>query len=140
MAKKNLKHSGQFKKGNQAAKGHGRPELPPDVKRARELNSNEFTRLATKYLYMNDIELEAAEISEEVPQIEKLVISMIIKAHHGDHNCVKLLLERTIGPPPEAPKTVNHNFNFSHLPAETVIDIGKEAIRFLEETPEDRER
>lgn len=133
MAKKKLKHAGQFKPGNKAAKGKGRPPVPPEVKAARDLNRNEFTRLVTELFYLTEWELKAVERSATTPQIKKIVCSMIRHAQKGNDRALKLLLERTIGPVPEAPKQIthDHNFNLDGRPLGEAIALGKAAVAYL---------
>lgn len=114
----------------------GRPVEAPDIKQARALTKAAFLSLLNKYIFHTEDELEAISGDRTVPAIDKMVIAIIRKGI-TDADTVRLnfLAERLVGKVENAPQ--DYNFNFQMLPREQVIELGKEAIRYLEGNKEE---
>lgn len=130
------KSSTSFKKGNKASKGKGRPKMPADVKAARKLSHIEFNRIANRYLYSTEEQIDEALNSPETPMIERMVLAVIKKGIvDGDQMRLTMLLDRTIGKVKEADKT--HIVRFESMSEGQILELGREAIKYLESADDD---
>jgi hypothetical protein len=121
-----------FKKGNQAAKGHGRPKLPPELQLIKKLKNTEVKAIMNKYLAMDLNELAyVLKKNNPIPMIDRIIAGIIYEAsEERDHSRFDFLLNRVVGKVPDQ-KDFNFNFNFEAMPTEEVIEIGKDAIKYL---------
>lgn len=135
MPKKDPKENLRPFKPGQSGNPGGRPKLPDDIKEARKLNQVELERIVNKYLYMDREAVKAAISSPKTPMMELMVASIVAQAaQKGDHLRLDFVLNRMIGKVKDE-KDHNHNFNVSlrGMPREDVIEIGKDALRYLQD-------
>ena len=132
---KNIKTIGrQFQPGNKAALGN--KKLPPDVYEARRMTATDFARLVTRYLKFDRAQIEAAKANPDAPMLEVLVANMVYQASvKSDFNRANFLLDRVIGKPKHS-VSADLSFNFTQMPREKVIEIGMDAIHYLQTSPE----
>lgn len=124
----------KFKPGQSGNPG-GRPKLPDDIKEARKLNQVELERIVNKYLYMDREAVKAAISSPGTPMMELMVASIVAQAaQKGDHLRLDFVLNRMIGKvKDEKDHNFNLNMNLRAMPREDVIELGKDAIRYLQD-------
>jgi hypothetical protein len=78
--------------------GPGRPPLPEDIKKARELNKDELTRVLNDFIYLSKGEIEEKILNSSTPMLELLVASILKKGiDFGDHMRLSFLLDRLVG-------------------------------------------
>ena len=89
-----------FPKGNSYSPG--RPRVPEDVKLARQMNKEEFTRLCNKYINCSGDELAAILKDKSTPAIALIVVQILAKGiHAGDERRLRFFLDYMIGKPTE---------------------------------------
>jgi hypothetical protein len=87
-----------FQKGNSFSKGYGRPKVPDDVKEARKMNANEFTRILNKYIGMTISDLIKTSKDPATTAFDLLVIKIVTEAvRHGNLSYFNCLVDRLIG-------------------------------------------
>lgn len=87
-----------FKKGNKAAEGKGRPQVPPELKAARKLTRPQVELVFTKYLHATPAEVDAVLASPDTPFIDRIVLAIAQRAlDDGDQAALNFMLDRTIG-------------------------------------------
>lgn len=97
---KGRKTGGRDIKEGQVLNPNGRPVVPPDLKKAREMNKDEFERIANKFLYMNQDEIKYQMAYGELSMIELAVCQLIvIGVNKGDPWRLGFLLDRLLGKP-----------------------------------------
>lgn len=130
MAKAKKKPRGKpFKPGNKAAKGKGRPSLPPEVKAAKKLTRAALEELLHRYVHMTKLELAARKKAEDASQLELMVIGIIeAGAKWGDSHRLNFLLDRLVGKVAE-PVDITHRLG--KLTRDELLAAGEEAIAFL---------
>ena len=85
-----------FKKGGPP--GPGRPQLPEDIKKARELNTVELTRILNELVYCSKGELEAKIKNPATDMLEVIGASILLKgADFGDPMRLNFILDRLVG-------------------------------------------
>ncbi len=127
-----------FEQGNAASKGRGRPPMPEDLKATQELTPAILRRKLSKYLGMTKGLLLPIIENEYTPRIDVIIARIVYKAASGaDEKRLDFLLNRLIGKVAEPPKEIN--LNLSGLPKQELIEIGKQAVHFLEANPEEAE-
>lgn len=86
-----------FEPGNNF--GKGRPPVPDDLKRARNLNKIELERLINKYMRMTVNDIKKALKNDNLSGIDRLVCSILAGAiAKGDHTRAGFILDRSVGP------------------------------------------
>ena len=91
-----------FEKGHPPTPGGGRPRVPEDVKLARQMNKEEFTRLCNKYVNCGADELKAIMKDPTTPAIVLIVVQILAKGiQHGDDRRLRFFLDYMIGKPTE---------------------------------------
>lgn len=139
MAKGTKTGGRNFKPGNKAASGKGRPPLPPDLKEAKLLTNTAFMALVQRFLVMDWTTLQAHLQNPTTPMLEVIVGSIVAKAATGsDHARLDFLLQRLIGKVQEPPQQHQH-FNFNMMPRAQVIAMGQEALAFLKRAEKEDE-
>jgi hypothetical protein len=130
--KANLKPFKPGQSGNPA----GRPKTPDDILKANRLTAETFARQINKYLHLTVDELNADLSRPDASMIDLLVGGMVMKAAKDhDWQRANFILDRIIGKVKDPDQNVTvSTYNFSMLPREQVIELGKEAIKFLEDT------
>lgn len=129
---------GRFKPGNQAGKGHGRPQVMPEVKAIRQVNKAKVESLINHFMSIPLAEVIAIAASSETLGLEAMIATVVIKAiESGDHARLNYLIERLIGKVPDAPKDIR--IHLSSMPQAQVVTLGREAIAFLEGVIDDSE-
>lgn len=102
MARVNPPKETQFKKG-QVANPSGRPKMPPDLKKATKITSQDFIRTGTRLIYYTKAQLKKVMNDPKSTALEMLIASIIFKGvTQGDHKRLDFLLDRLIG------KVTNH--------------------------------
>lgn len=77
---------------------NGRPRVPVEIKESRLLTHYKFEQLCNKFLEMNFNELEPLSKSKDIPMIELMIISCIVKGiKEGSTKHLDFLLNRLIG-------------------------------------------
>lgn len=126
-----------FEKGNIAGVGHGRPKAPPDIPKVKALTNTELQAIINAYMAMDEAELKVLVETPGTPMIRVIIANLILKASQGDHFKLEFMLNRLIGKVPDQPKDVNLNFNM--LPKADVIEVGKQAVAYLEAGDDEEE-
>ena len=119
-----------FKKG-QVANPKGRPPDPPELKELRKLTRASFQLYLNKYIHMTESSLDRLKDDKSLSGIEKMVVSIVLRAiKDADTTRLNFLAENLLGKLKEPDQ--NHNFNFHMMPRQKVIEMGKEAIKYLQ--------
>lgn len=122
-----------FKKG-QTGNPHGRPPLSLEAKRLINLTRDEYAKLTTRFLFMNEEELNTIVNNKDAANLDRWVAKLIARGMEDrDHMILNAILNRVIGKEVEPPKDVNVFVQqLQAMPTREVIELGKEAIKFLE--------
>ena len=115
----------------------GRPKHPEDILKVRPLTNVEFQAILNSYLTMDKDELKALAEAPGTPMLRVIMANLILSAGKGDQFRLEFMLNRLIGKVPDQPKDVNLNFNM--LPKDQVIEVGKQAVAFLEAGDDEEE-
>ncbi len=76
----------------------GRRKTPPDLLKARTINTFELERVVNKYLYSTEDELKEAEKHPETHMLDRMIISIMQKAvRAGDQGRLDFVLCRMLG-------------------------------------------
>lgn len=95
-----------FEKGNQAAVGHGRPIVPPEIKRIKKYTAQELEELITALFTMSKAEVYSFLGRSDGPAIKHAVASVLSNAiENGSGAQLESLLNRIIG---KVKDTVKH--------------------------------
>lgn len=147
MAKKAKTGGRNWKKG-QSGNPAGRKKVPEDVKQAIALTKQSelltrvrFQALLNTYVHLTEAELTQVTENPNTPALDHIVIN-IIQRTKSDADTFRLnfILDTLIGKAPAAPQEHNFNFNLTELPRKQVIDLGTEAIKYLQEAERGRGR
>lgn len=115
----------------------GRPKTPEALRKVKALSPDTVNRMLNKYGQMTVEELKAAIADPSTPALELTIASILMNAiKEGDYARVEFFLNRTIGKVKEEKEV---NVNLHHLPQSEVITLAKEAIEYLEASPESAE-
>lgn len=120
-----MSKKGQFKPGNKAAVGHGRPRISPDVKRVRNALFDEIAR-AVDTLQLPKEEA-VAELGKKDGSILYGILARAIK--NDDYKIVQDFMERLIGKPKQSVQleadvnNTNVDAKFKDLPKEKIERI-----------------
>lgn len=123
---KGKKVGGKDWEKGQSGNPNGRPPLPPDVREARRLTTEEFTKLANKYLYMTEEEITAVLGGSPV-LMEQIVAKMALAAGENVQKA-DWFLNRLIG---KVPDVIDATFNAKKLTDEELLEASKEAMKLL---------
>lgn len=86
-----------FKKGKSGNPG-GRPKLPEELRKAKEMTKADFLDIATKFLKLTKEELQAKAKDPKTTAVELVVASVIAKCiSTGDQKRINFLLEWMFG-------------------------------------------
>lgn len=99
------------------------------------LTADKYKQLVDRYWQMPLVEIQAALANPTLSAGEHMVASVISHAiESGDTTRIEALLSRVIGKVKDE-KDHNMNFNVSlrGMPREDVIEIGKDALRYLQD-------
>lgn len=84
----------------------GRPKVPEELKKARQLNRFDFEKILNKYASMNGSEINLALKSGMLQILELIVAKILAKAYtDGDHRRMDFILDRMIGRVPDIQDT-----------------------------------
>ena len=127
----------KFTKGDPRINRKGPPRKPADLKKADDELSNHILELKIKkFLAMQKDELQNVIKDTKTTMIDLTLCSIIAKAATGaDEKRLDWVITRLLGKVKE-PET-NINLNFNQMPREQVIDLGKDAIKYLEASKDD---
>lgn len=123
-----------FQPGNKAAIGHGRPNLPEDLKGIQEITAEVFRKKLTVFLNMRFADVEELADSPELSTLDALLVGVIVKAvRDGDDRRLNALLDRQIGKVKvEIESTHNFNSTMKNMTTIELISLGRKAVEFLE--------
>lgn len=83
-----------FQKGNQLAKGHGRPPVPDDLRKGRKLTKVKIEEILNRFMNLGEDEAKPSGLTK----LEKLVYTILDKAiREGDQKRLDFILDRLIG-------------------------------------------
>lgn len=121
------------------AGGPGRPRIPSEIKAASSLTIAEARAKLNEFLAVPIPELELIMKDPTRPAIDLWVCRIVLLGiKEGDERRLDFMLSRLIGPIPKEPvNPININLNLDSMPKERVIEIGKEAIKYLEESEDE---
>jgi hypothetical protein len=126
---------GSFKKG-QSGNPSGRFK-DKELQELRRLSTAEFTKSINKFFYLTQDQLKEEIKKPELPMIDLLVGTMLARAvKDQDPQRAQFLLDRSIGKVKDVVEMNSVQLNFSMMPRERVIEMGQEAIKFLQEAKE----
>lgn len=94
---------------------NGRPALPSDVLKARNMNAIEFTRIINDFMRMSLEDVEKITQDKSETMLRKLLAHGFIHACAGNKTWADLILDRSVGP-------VKNELNLNVLPKPTVIE------------------
>lgn len=113
----------------------GRPKVDKDLQEARKITKTEFLNIMTEYLSMRTDTLERIVDDKSKPVLHVLIGKIALTAiEFGDPKRLEFFMDRMIGPVPKEQPAVNLSINIQNLPPERVIQLGKDAIKYLEES------
>ncbi len=128
MAKGKKTGGRPFAKGNP----YGRPPMKPEDKVFAKLTRTELTVVLSRLIRFSEIEIKEIMQRPDTSAMEKMIGAIILQAiKRGDPIRLAFLIEQICGKMKEPEREVT--FNFMSLPKEKVIEISREAIRYLEE-------
>lgn len=131
MAKGKKTGGRDFKVGDPRA---GRPKTPLELKKASQLTIATARAKLNEFLSLDIGELETILREKIRPAIDLWVARIVlIGIKDGDERRLDFMLSRLIGPIPKEAPAVNINVNLDTMPKEKVIELGREAIKYLEE-------
>lgn len=111
----------------QSGNPNGRPNVPEDLKQARNLNRIELDRLLNKMLGSTKAELETILKNPSSTLLEITVCGILAKAAQGgDHQRLNFILERLVGKVKDVVEFVNP---YLALPLEELEDKVKEKLK-----------
>lgn len=112
----------------------GRPRLPVEIKEASQLTIATARAKLNEFLAMSITDLETILKGRSRPAIDLWVCRIVLMGiKDGDERRLDFMLSRLIGPLPKEAPQVHVSLNLQALPKERVIELGKEAVRYLEE-------
>lgn len=115
VTEKSIKNLKPFKPGQSGNPG-GRPKVPPDLKKARELNKNAIAKIILDQLNMTISELTKISKATDKPAMEVLAATLVVFARkYGDFSRINFLLDRSIG---KVTETIKHQ-----LPTPTLVKL-----------------
>lgn len=126
-------HGKKFSKEYQPAPGrrNGGP-LPKDLRQATQLTKAKLEGLLNKHIWLTRRQAEELIEDPDTPLIELLIANIVDKAmNHGDEKRFSFLLDRLIGKVKDEIDINNYMSNLQKLTESQVIDLGKDAIKFL---------
>lgn len=92
------KTGGRDFKPGQSGNPNGRPKMPAELKKAKNMNKIKFMELLVKYLSFSLDELKAAKSDKSTTALDRIVISIILNAiSKGDEKRLDFLMSRIIG-------------------------------------------
>ena len=117
------KEQTQFKPGNRAGVGHGRPRLPPELKaKAREtplLTRLDIKNIIDKYVNMSPAQIQEAVRDPNIRMIELSIAKIAAEAvRTGDTSKLNFLLERHVG---KVKEEIDQNITVRSV-HETIVD------------------
>jgi hypothetical protein len=115
----------KFEKGNQAAKGHGRPPVPPDLKAVKALSKTLVEKTIAKYAAMSLEDLALASEDKSLPMLDHMTIAITQKAFDdADQKRFDFLLDRSVGKVKEVKELILPEPTFIERPDGRVIEMG----------------
>lgn len=122
-----------FKPG-QSGNPKGRKPKDHEQKAVEELNHIAIQQLLNTFMHLPEPELKKIMKDPKLPIIHKAFIQCLIKAGQGQLPHLDLVMDRTVGKVPEGKRDIS--FSFQGLPRERVIELGKQAVQYLEAAEE----
>jgi hypothetical protein len=106
---------------------------PPDLKEATRLTKTQLEGLLNKHIWLTKIQADKLVLDPDTPMIELLIASIINKAVIlGDEKRLTFVLDRIIGKVRQEVDLPEYLQNLQKLTEKQVIDLGKDAIKFLD--------
>lgn len=122
MAKKKRATKNQFEKGNQKAKGYGRPAMTPEEKALSLKSRTQLKNVLNKFLHQPRKELTKLLKNANTPVLDKMIIkSMINTMESGDQSKIDWFLNHVLG----RQKELTQKVEFSGQIDSTSVDINK---------------
>lgn len=88
----------QFKKGNTASKGYGRPKMTEAEKELSLKTRTQFKNILNKYMISTKAELSKLYRAKDTPAIDKMIIKSLIKTiESGDQSQINWFLNHSLG-------------------------------------------
>ena len=107
--------------------------IPNDLKKANALTKERLDGLLNKHLWLTKDQAIDLINDPTTPMIELLIASIVDKALiHGDDRRMSFILDRLIGKVKETIDINSYMSNLQKLTESQVIDLGKDAIKFLD--------
>ncbi len=116
----------KFKKGQSGNPG-GRPKVPDEIKKLRQMTYQEFLDALQKYGVMTREDVEAHLKRKETTCFEHIFGKVIIDACDGEKDARNLLIERLWGKVKES-----YDLNLNSISDEELVLLGKAAIAQIE--------
>lgn len=124
MAKGKKTGGRNFKKG-QSGNPNGRPPVPEDVKEARKLGKNEFTRIMNRCLFMTLAEFDEELRRPDITMFEKSCMQMVAHASAGCERRFEMILNRFLGRPRDKMElTLPQPFVIKTLDGSKAMELG----------------
>jgi hypothetical protein len=138
MARNGVKSGGKnFEKGDPRINRKGLQKLPPDLHEASEKLSNHVLEAKLrKFLDLPKEQLKNIIKDPKTKSIDSAICAIISRAVIGaDEKRLDWVITRLLGKVKEPEQMVT--FRFDQMPDYEVIDLGKEAIKYLEARKQD---
>lgn len=114
MAKGKKTGGRDFKPGNKAAVGHGRPRLTPEMKKVAKLTQSELEFIINSFLTMTREEIQKFAKDPKAPILHVIIASILARAATtSDHNKLEAMLIRLIGKMPDKSGEEDQNKPFT---------------------------
>lgn len=131
VKEKSLKNLTPFQSGV-SGNPSGRPKLPEDIARARQVTNQDVERSIHAMLQMTEAELSVVLGQPETKNLDRLLASILEKGMKGDIFRASFILDRAGARLPQAPIQINIQKQLENLPTQELAELGKKAIIVLE--------
>lgn len=90
---------GDFKKGNRASVGYGRPKIAPEVRAIREAGTESIIKMFNEFRLMNKEQLKT-KMEDPNSTLEELALGKILAEaiKSGDQSKLNFIYDRSVGP------------------------------------------
>lgn len=113
----------------------GKNKIPEDLKKPLLLTKIQVLERLVKYLQM-DVTSLAQILQDKSATVMDVWIARVcyLGIKEGDYKRLEFMFDRIIGKIGPDLHLTSNTYNFSQMPTEAVIDLGKSAIKYLEHT------